>query len=177
MIPGLIKARAISSFRQERMKNAKTKKYIFALVLLSGVLIVGLFLNETTRWPFGPLTKTQGLINFQADVVYRTGQSSRIVFVSAGEDEMIVISPPYVNIADLGKNVFSPGLLEKMQSFVNRQETGHLFYIKRGKLADHRLLSGLVVPILGMETKKEIVFLLSREAISGRPVKMKILDQ
>lgn len=64
-----------------------------------------------------------------------------------------------------------------MQCFVDSQETGRLFYIKQGHLAGHCLLSGLVEPVLGMEAKKEVVFLISRKPTSDRPVRIEFGDQ
>lgn len=92
-------------------------------------------------------------------------------------DVVIIISPPYAHISDLGKNIFNLDILGKIQSDVNAKETGHLFYLKQGKLIDHKLLSGLAEPVLGMATGKEVIFQISRHSTSGRPIKVEIVGQ
>lgn len=157
--------------------GSKLRKYLF--ILLSLLIVAGavLFLKETACWPAGKLSNIQRQINFQVKSTYKTGQDNRVTFASSEADVILVISPPYAKISDLGKDIFSPELLSKMQSFVDSKETGHLFYIKQGHLEDHRLLSGLAEPVLGKATKKEVVILISRKPTSGRPVRIEIINQ
>ncbi len=147
------------------------KKYLIVLVFVCIVVVVYLLSSKTTS---SALSVIQREINSKVDVVYKTGENNEVVFSLPDEDGILVLSPPYANIGDLGNDVFSRELKDKMQSIINSQETGHLFYIKRGHISDHRLLSGLVEPILGVGSAREIIFLLSRKAISGRPVTIEI---
>ena len=126
------------------------KKYMLVLFLFFVGAGAFFFIKETTFWPAGPLSSIQKQINLVADVVYKTGRADKVVFISSKENGTLVLSPPYANISSLGKGSFSPALLKILQSFVDSTETGHLFYIEQGHLVDHRLLSGLVEPILGM---------------------------
>lgn len=137
-------------------------------------LAIAFFLKETTRLPFGKLANIQKQIDSKVEQVYKTGQDGTVIFLLPSGDGTIVISPPYAVLADLGKDILRSDLLKRMQSFVDSQETGHLFYIENGQLIDHRLLSGSAEPILGMSAKKEMVFLISRKSTSGRPVRIEI---
>jgi hypothetical protein len=157
------------------MGSKLRKFFLILLLLLIGTGAV-LFLKETTRWPAGKLSDIQRQIDSQVKATYKTGQDGKVTFTFSERDVILVISPPYVKISDLGKDIFSPALLSKMQSFVDSQETGHLFYIKQGNLADHRLLSGLAEPVLGKAMKKDVVILISRKLTSGRPVRIEILN-
>jgi len=139
------------------------------------VLAMAFFLKETTRFPFGKLANIQRQIDSKVEQVYRTGQDGAVIFLLPTRNGTIVISPPYAVLADLGKDIFRFDLLQRMQSFVDSQETGHLFYIENGQLIDHRLLSGSAEPILGMSAKKETVFLIRRKLTSDRPVRIEIV--
>ncbi len=157
-----------------RTQRIKLKKFfLILLVLVIGILVV-LFLKETTRFPFGKLANIQRQIDSKVEQVYRTGQDGTVIFLLPSGNGTIVISPSYAVLADLGKDIFRSDLLKRMQSFVDSQETGHLFYIENGQLIDHRLLSGSAEPILGMSAKKEMGFLISRKSTSGRPVRIEI---
>lgn len=151
-------------------------KAVNIVVFLGFVIVMFLLCKETTQFPFGQLAKIQREIDSKVYEVYKTGQDAKINITFADEG-ILVISPPYADISGVGKKAFNAAVLMKMQSFVNSQETGHLFYIKQGHLADHRLLSGLAEPVLGIKSKKEIVLLISRKPTSGRPVRIEILNQ
>ena len=152
------------------------KKYfpILFLVIVGVVLFVSF--NETVLRRPGPLAEIRKQIDVGVGVVYRTGSRGKVTFVSE-TDGILVMSPPYADMSQLGKDAFSQELRQKMQSFVDRQETGHLFYIAQGNLTDHRLLSGLGEPILGMGTGKEVVFEINRTPTSGRPVRIEIVKE
>ena len=138
------------------------------------VASVILFVKGTTHWPAGKLFYLQRQIDSQVDIANKTGQDSKVTFVSSEPGITLIISPPYAKISDIGKDILNPLLSGKLQSFVDSRETGHLFCIKNGQLLDHRLLSGYAEPILGMSVKKETVFLISRKSTSGRPVRIEI---
>jgi hypothetical protein len=151
------------------------KKYIFPLsLLLLGIVTVLFTANRLLR---GPLSNIQKQIDSITKIVYKTGRDSRVTFTFPDKNGILVISPPYANISTIAKDSLSLELRKKMQSYVDSQETGHLFYIERGELVDHRRLSGLAEPIGGMGVKKEVVFLISRKPTSGRPVRIEIANQ
>ncbi|MBN2754590.1 MAG: hypothetical protein JXR81_06945 [Candidatus Goldbacteria bacterium] len=153
------------------------KKYLLIPFLLFVVVGVILFLKQTTHWPVDKLSDLQRRINSQVNATNKTGQDSKISFAVSESNVVLIISPPYAKISDIGKDILNPVLFGELQSFVDSQETGHLFYVKNGQLIDHRLLSGLVEPILGMSMRKDTVFLISRKSTSGRPVRIEILNQ
>jgi hypothetical protein len=128
-------------------------------------------------WPTDKLIGLSKQIDAQVSATYETGQNGKIFFIPDEEGVMLVVSPPYARISDLRGNIFDSTLLNKMQSYVDSAETGHLFYIKKGHLIDHRLLSERAAPILGKATGKEVVFQVSRQPTSGRPVRIEIMGQ
>lgn len=123
----------------------------------------------------GQLKRIQKQIHSQVKEVYRTGQDSKINIVFE-EDGILLISPPYALVSDLGKDLFSPELMKEIEHLLLVHETGQIFYIKQGQLVDHRLLSGLAEPILGLSAKREVVLSISRKQTSGRPVRIEIVE-
>ena len=156
---------------------SKLKKYILVSFLLLLGLSFVLFMNGSIHHQTGQLASLVEQINLQVGKVHKTGEVSKVTFTFAEGDVALVIAPPYANISDIGKDVLSPELLSKMKSFVNAQETGHIFYIRQGDLREHRLLSYLAEPILGIGTEKEIVFLISPKITSGRPVRIEMISE
>jgi hypothetical protein len=160
-------------------KKQERWKYFFniagIIVLIGFIFIIFLVLKETLPWSKKPLVEIQKQIDSAVLAVYKTGRDIRITFTFHEDGGALVISPAYANISEIGKDVFNQELCTKMQSYVNSQEVGHLFYINNGNLTDHRIISNLSEPILGMKTKKAVVFLVSRKLTSGRPVRIEIL--
>lgn len=172
---------SLSRVKKSFAKKAEEGKKDIALMAMlkkicAGIFFLGiilLFFYFPVR-PQAPFSKLQDQINSQVIQVYKTGQDERVVFNLAQQDEILVIAPPYADISVLGKDIFAPALKKKMQALVGSQETGHLFYIKQGRLIDHRMLSNLAEPILGIGAKKEVIFLISRKPTSGRSVRIEI---
>ena len=143
-------------------------------ILLWIVILVCGFLFYPV-WRPGPLLRLAKQLDAAAVICEKTGSDQAVSFHSPDSNATVVLSPPYATIAgEEGGRQFPAEVAKQMQDFVDSQETGHLFYLKDGIVADHRLLTGLAEPLYGIGKGAQIQFLVSRETTSGRPVRIEI---
>ncbi|MER2520617.1 MAG: hypothetical protein ABTQ34_08015 [Bdellovibrionales bacterium] len=153
--------------------QGKLVGFFVVLFFLLG-LAVAYFSGALTLRGRDQLLATQRQIDKLAEETRSTGHSSKVTFFSEDSDVIVVLLPAYAVVKDLEGLTLDQRLMEEIQRRVNDQETGHLFLIARGRIKDHKILSGLIEPVPGFSARQGTAFLISNDQQGSRPVRVAI---
>lgn len=143
---------------------------LFLFLCFAAAYFAGAFTPQSRE----PLRDAQKQIDQQAEETHRMGHNSRVTFFAPDADAMVVLLPAYAVVKDVEKLALDSSVMDEMQRDVNSVERGHLYYIRQGRIKDHKTLSDLVEPVAGFSSRQETNFLISDEETSGRPVRVEI---
>lgn len=143
--------------------------YIAGAVFFAGILIAcAMFLIHPDKLS-GVCEKLDAL----AQEANSTGTGGNVE-CAVDPDDVVILSPPYADVKRFAAGAADTLTLQTIAQAVNTHETGHLFYIRKGRILDHCTLSGVAEPVFGVAKSKKVTFKVSRRNTSGRPVRVEI---